>query len=162
MSNHRHESSKRRRLSRSDDSVAYITPSSNRPTTLLTPQQPHPSPLPESMVQQQDLHFPSSKYGAPQRIVVDSPLSSENIESALCMIDRNTRRKFNTSDQVLQALHDLFRWSRLSNRDHRDFFLHEFVWEFSGTSRVLKFLKAYNMGDTFLCQLLQTNHPFNE
>jgi hypothetical protein len=93
---------------------------------------------------------------------VDSPLTSENIESALCLIDRNTDRKCNTSDELLQAFHDLYRWSRLSNRDYKSRFLHEFVWELSGIPRVLKFLKAHKMGDDFLSQLLQTELPFNE
>ena len=104
----------------------------------------------------------ASSSPAPLPKLVDSPLSSENIEKALRLIDRNTKQKRNSFDQLLQIFHDLYRWSRLPNRDHRNFFRHEFVSELSGISRVMKFLKAHNMGDEFLRQLLQTELPFNE
>jgi hypothetical protein len=94
--------------------------------------------------------------------LVDSALTSKNIESALCMIERNTTQKSDSFDKLLQAFHDLYRWSRLPNRDHRSFFMNEFVWELSGIPRVMKFLKAHNMGDVYLCQLLQTELTFNE
>jgi hypothetical protein len=103
-----------------------------------------------------------SNDAAPLPKLMDSALTSENIESALGMIERNTKQKKDSFDQLLQAFHDLYRWSRLPNRDHRTFFVNEFVWELGGIPRVMKFLKAYNMGDVFLSQLLQTELPFNE
>mmetsp|Transcript_14818 Transcript_14818/g.41291 ORF Transcript_14818/g.41291 Transcript_14818/m.41291 type:complete len:221 (+) Transcript_14818:127-789(+) len=93
---------------------------------------------------------------------VNSPLTSENIESALSLLDRNIAEKHNSSDELLQVFHDLYRWSRLEDRNQNNYFKHEFVWELSGISRVLKFLKAHKMGEDFLCQLLQTDLPFNE
>eukprot|EP00536_Pseudo-nitzschia_multiseries_P004963 jgi/Psemu1/64873/estExt_Genemark1.C_880073 len=93
---------------------------------------------------------------------VDSPLTSENIEKALSLLDHNTAQKRNSSDELLQAFHDLYRWSRLEDRNQKNYFKHEFVWELSGISRVLRFLKAHKMGEDFLCQLLQTDLPFNE
>ena len=92
----------------------------------------------------------------------DSALTSDNIEAAICLIEKNTAKKQDKFEEVLQSFHDLYRWSRLPNRLHRKFFLHEFVWELSGIPRVMQFLKAHKMGDEFLSQLLQTEFSFDE
>ena len=129
---------------KSQDSETHenkVTPKPPVVTATATAPKPNPKPLPK---------------------LVDSPLTSENIESALNLIDRNTRKKNVSFDKMLQVFHDLYRWSRLPNKDHRKFFMDEFVWEYSGISRVSKFLKKYEMGDEFLRQLLQTELPFDE
>ena len=143
--------------SRESQSAVLPRKRPTRPKLSLTSPQPERTsrPAPKTTTS-------ASSSVAPLPKLVDSPLSSENIEKALCLIDRNSKQKRNSFDQLLQVFHDLYRWSRLPNRDHRDFFRHEFVSELSGISRVMKFLKAHNMGDEFLCQLLQTEHPFNE
>ncbi len=166
---------KRRRLSHTEDIASMLGPSRARPSAVLPKRCPVRPEAPLAATRQQDSSFSGSKNEtkenssstsvptpAPLPKLVDSPLSSENIEAALCMIDRNTKQKKSSFDEVLQAFHDLYRWSRLPNRDHRNFFRNEFVWELSGISRVMKFLKAHKMGDEFLRQLLQSELPFNE
>ena len=170
ISNHNSPSSKRRRLSHTDDVVSLLTPSRARQSAVLPKRRP---PRPEVTLgnkQQKSSNGPVGKKAkeistcaaSPLPKLVDSPLSSSNIEAALSLIDQNTKKKRESFDKLLQVFHDLYRWSRLPNRDHRNFFRHEFVSELSGISRVMKFLKAHNMGDEFLCQLLQTELPFNE
>ena len=171
MQNYNSQPSKRRRLSHTDEIVNMLGPSRNRASAIL-PRRCPPKPELDIVNRQPDKSDPSSRNenennvdaatAAPLPKLVDSPLTSQNIELALCMIERNTKQKRNSFKHLLQAFHDLYRWSRLSNRDHRDFFLNEFVMELSGISRVKKFQKVYNMGDAFLCQLLQTETPFNE
>ena len=164
------QQSKRRRISHTDEIITLLGPSRNRPSAVL-PQRRTPRPEMESAnLQQQGSNILAIRNenddnvaaAAPLPKLVDSALTSNNIESALCMIDRNTKQKHDSFDNVLQAFHDLFRWSRLPNSDHRNFFMNEFVYELSGISRVMKFLKAHNMGDVYLCQLLQTELTFNE
>ena len=168
---------KRRRLSRTEDIVRMLGPSRARPSAVLPKRCPVRPEVALAATRQQDsIASPDSSKNetkenssstslpkpAPLPKLVDSPLSSENIEAALCLIDRNTKQKKSSFDEVLQAFHDLYRWSKLPNRDHRNFFRNEFVWELSGISRVMKFLKAHKMGDEFLRQLVQSELPFNE
>ncbi len=165
--------SKRRRLSHTDVIVSMLGPSRARPSAVLPercPVRPEVA-LAAANRQHQDSNASATsntsktkdnKSPAPLPKLVDSPLTSKNIEAALCLIDRNTKQKRNSFDELLQAFHDLYRWSRLPNRDHSNFFRNEFVFELSGISRVMKFLKAHKMGDEFLCQLLQSELPFNE
>ena len=159
-------SSKRRRISHTANIANLLGPSRANQAAVLPrkrPARPEVALANHSQTEAPVAKKPKEQATpAPLPKLVDSPLSSENIEKALCLIDRNTKQKRNSFDHLLQAFHDLYRWSRLPNRDHRNFFRHEFVSELSGISRVMKFLKAHNMGDEFLCQLLQTELPFNE
>ncbi len=164
-------SAKRRRVSHANNIANMLGPSRASQSAVLPRKRPARPELtlasPRQEIATESAPMITTKAAssspAPLPKLVDSPLSSENIEKALCLIDRNTKQKLNSFDQLLQVFHDLYRWSRLPNRDHRNFFRHEFVSELSGISRVMKFLKAHNMGDEFLCQLLQTDElPFNE
>ena len=173
-SNSNSQPSKRRKLSHTDGIANLLGPSRIRSSAVLPQRRPRPEVnLAELVNRRLDPNRPAdsgkenettapAQEQPPLPKLVDSPLTSENIESALCLIDRNAKQKSNSFDDLLQAFHDLYRWSRQSNREHRDFFMNEFVWELSGISRVMKFLKAHKMGDEYLSQLLQTELPFNE
>mmetsp|Transcript_7297 Transcript_7297/g.17794 ORF Transcript_7297/g.17794 Transcript_7297/m.17794 type:complete len:194 (-) Transcript_7297:336-917(-) len=179
MPNHNTQPSKRRRLSTTGGIISLLEPArspqsfvlpkcrASRPQGTFANQQEQPLTIPRGKNLKEEDDAPDA-IRAPTKSLTslpklkDSALTSENIESALCLIDKNAKRKQDSYEELLQAFHDLYRWSRLPNSDHRKFFLNEFVWELSGISRVMKFLRAHDMGDVFLCQLLQTELPFNE